>query len=258
MAFFELTVKQQKSPGDAKAIMNALTNLQGQLVRSAHHALAEDRRQNIDKTTGLIQRNFVHRDPPAFSHGPGLALDLENSLRRSIIETSRYECKQGLLRLSESREYDTELLNRIPQIVCGIANVGPDSDGYIYIGVADNERDAKRIEQLDKITAEKVNQRFVVGIEREAVLLGIAAEQYVSKIVSAIRSSELSDPLKTQVLSRVDVIEYRGRSVLRLVVPKQTDLSFVGDVPYIREDSNTVAVQGKRILTLQAAFQEQR
>ena len=30
----------------------------------------------------------------------------------------------------------------------GIANVGPDSDGFLFIGVADKESDAKKIESL--------------------------------------------------------------------------------------------------------------
>ncbi len=254
MAFFELTVKQQQSPCDPVAILQGLRNLQQQLVRSAHHALTKDRRQNIDKTIGLIQRYFVRRDPPAFSHGPGLALDLENALRRSIIETARYECKQGLLRLSGRREYDEDLLNRLPEIVCGIANVGPDSNGYLYIGVADKAADAERIRQLDGVTAEKVGQRFVVGIERECKLLGATPEAYVRRIVERIRSSGLSEPLKSQVLSHIDVIEYRGRSVVRLVVLKQKGVSFVGEDAFTREDSNTVEVRGPRLLAVQATF----
>jgi len=254
MAFFELTVKQQQSPSDRAAILESLRNLQQQLVRSAHHALTKDRRQNIDKTIGLIQRHFVRRDPPAFSHGPGLALDLENSLRRSTIETSRYECKQGFLRLSGAREFDADLLARLPKIVCGIANVGPDSDGYIYIGVADKATDADRIAQLDSVVPERIGQRFIVGIERECKLLGITPELYVRKIVDSIRSSGLSEPLKSQVLSHIDAIEYRGRSVIRLVVLKQKAVSFVGDDAFTRENSNTVDVRGPRLLSIQETF----
>jgi hypothetical protein len=95
MAFFDLVVKQERSPSDPKAIMQALTNLHGDMIKTAHYSKTEDREKNIDKTTGLIQKFFVKKEPPALRHGPGLALDFENSLRRSSIETARYEFKQG-------------------------------------------------------------------------------------------------------------------------------------------------------------------
>ncbi|MGH8000973.1 MAG: RNA-binding domain-containing protein [Brasilonema sp.] len=62
------------------------------------------------------------------------------------IETTRYECKQGLLDLSQSRKLNSELIERIIETICGIANFGSDSDGYIHIGVTDSKKDADRIE----------------------------------------------------------------------------------------------------------------
>ncbi len=254
MSFFDLLIKRQHSPSDPGAIVDSLKNLQNDLERSRHYAVPEDRRKNIDKTTGLIQRYFVHREPPSFTHGPGLALDFENSLRRSSIETPRYEFKQGLLRLSNDRAFDAELAQRLAETSCAIANVGPESDGYIYIGVADNEQDARRIEQLDGISMTKIGQRFVVGVDREVRILKLKLEAYVEKIVGGIRASDLGDPLKTQILSHVDVVEYRDKSVVRLVIPKQRDVSFVGNNVFLRENSQTTRVEGKRILAIQESF----
>jgi hypothetical protein len=254
MSFFDLTVTKQLSPSDPKAIAVALRNLQSKLVRSAHYAKAEDRRKNIDLATGLIQRFFVKKEPPVLTHGPGLAIDFENSLRRSSVETGRYEFKQGFLRLSDKREFDMELLNRIPEIVCGIANVGPHSNGYIYIGVADKETDAKKVEVMDGVSLMKIGQRFVVGIEREVKILNSTVDKYIEKLVGALRASSLSEPLKTQTLVEIDVIEYRGRSVIRLVVPKQRDISFLGDSAFSRQGSQTVRVEGKQLLALQNQF----
>jgi hypothetical protein len=254
MSFFHLTVEAQLSPGDSKEIVGALKNLQGKLVRSAHYAKAEDRTKNIDLTTGLIQRSFVKKEPPVLLYGPGLALDFENSLRRSSIETGRYEFKQGFLRLSNQREYDTDLLNRMPEIICAIANTGPQADGYIHIGVADKEADAKKIETLDAIPLMKIGQRYVVGIDRETKLLKTTPDKYLERIVGSLRASALSDPLKSQVLSQLDVIDYKGRTVVRLVVPKQIDISFVGDNAFSREGSQTMKVGGKALLALQSQF----
>jgi hypothetical protein len=191
MSFFDLVVKQHRSPTDPKAIMSALKNLHDDMIKTAHYAKTEDRVKNIDKTTGLIQKYFVHKEPPALQHGPGLALDFENSLRRSSIETSRYEFKQGILRLSPERALEVDLFPRLVQTICAIANVGPDAPGFIYVGVADKEADGQKIELLDKVTPLRVGQRFVVGIDREVKILKIKTDDYIQKIIAAIRASVL-------------------------------------------------------------------
>lgn len=254
MAFFDLVVKQQRSPSDPTAITQGLANLHRDMIVSAHYTKTEDRIRNIDKTVGLIQKHFVHREPPALRHGPGLALDFENSLRRSSIETARYEFKQGVLRLSEDRRYDSDLLARLIETMCGIANVGPESDGFIFIGVADKEQDVRRIEQLDNVSSVRIGQRFVVGIDREVTILQIKTEAYVDKIVNAIRTSELSEPLRTQVLSHIDIIDYRGKTIIRLNIPTQRSVSFVGNEAFCRENSRTAKVEGRGLLALNDLF----
>ncbi|MFD6372627.1 DUF262 domain-containing protein, partial [Streptomyces roseolus] len=166
MSFFELLIQQQKSPDDYAAIVAALRGIGPRLKSARHYTSAEDRVSNIDTITGLVQRHFVERVPPAFGHGPGLALDFENSLRRSRIETSRYECKQGLLRLDDARDWDPTIFEKLAQTICAIANVKPQTDGYLFIGVADKDADVKRIKNLDGIDPAPVREKHVVGIDR--------------------------------------------------------------------------------------------
>lgn len=254
MALHHLVIEEERSPDVYAEIMKALTGLQKQMIRNANYATTADRRKNVDKTIGLIQRYFVKKDPPMLRHGAGLALDMENSLRRSRIETSRYECKQGLIMLSNPRKPDPDLPSKIISTICGIANVGPDADGFIFIGVADKKIDADRVEELDGVKAVTVGSRYVVGLEREMTLLKIGDEQYLEKFLEHIRSSQLSEPLKSQVLSQTDFVEYKGLSVLRIRVPKQKSVSFVGDEAYIRENSSTVPAAGKKLLAVSDAF----
>jgi hypothetical protein len=65
----------------------------------------------------------------------------------------------------------------------------------------------------------------------------------------------LSEPLKTQILTHVDIIEYRGNTVIRLVVPAQREISFLGNEAFSRINSETTKVQGKGLLALQGLFQ---
>lgn len=254
MAFHKLVVVDEKTPEDHQKIMKSLEGLQRSMIVSAKFSTTEDRVKNVDRTTGLIQRYFVKKDPPMLRHGAGLALDMENSLRRSRLETSRYECKQGLVDLSPNRKFDANLLARVVETICGIANVGPDADGFLFIGVADKKADAERVTELDGITPLVVGARYIVGLEREMRFLSVNEEQYLEKILGFIRNSDLTEPLRSNVLAQSDYVDYRGMSVLRIRVPAQRQVSFVGEKAFIRENSSTIEATGKKLLAANSLF----
>ena len=254
MALHDLIIVQEKSPDNCKKIMASISGLQKMMTTTAKYSKTSDRIKNIDITRGIIQGFFIRKDPPLLKHGAGLALDFENSLRRSKIETSRYECKQGLVALSADRKINKSLLPKIINTLCGISNIGPDADGFLFIGVADTPQDSLRIEELDEITPIKVGNRYVVGIERELSLIECELEAYLSKILSTINDSELSEPLKSGLLSQIDTIEYRGLTVIRIRVPKQNAMSFVGEKTFIREGSSTIEATGKKLIAIHNMF----
>jgi hypothetical protein len=250
MAFHKLVIVEEKTPDDSDKIMSALRGLQKTMISSAKYSTTEDRTKNVDKTTGLIQRYFIKKDPPMLRHGAGLALDMENSLRRSKLETSRYECKQGIVDLSPNRKFDSNLPERIIETICGIANVGPDSDGFVFLGVADNKADSDRVAALDGVTPIEVGARYVVGLDREMRLLSMGQEQYLEQIIGFVRKSQLSEPLRSQVLSQTDYVDFKGMSILRIRVPKQKQLSFVGEKVFIPESVNETETHPKLNLAL--------
>ncbi|MDJ0695059.1 ATP-binding protein [Mastigocoleus sp. MO_188.B34] len=254
MAFFDLVICQNLSPVDAEGIMSSLRGLQKKLDLSSHYTKTEDRKNNIKQTKGLIQDYFARKEPPALGHGVELALDFENSLRRSRIETARYECKQGLLDLSSKRILNKGLLEKITHTICGIANLGSDTDGYIHIGVTDSREDAYRIKGLDNIEPIEINGRYVVGIDREAKLQNKNTENYIKLLTNQIQNSALSEPLKTQVLTKIDTISYKNFSVIRITIPVQEDVSFINERAFIRQDSSTIEVQGRELLAVSKLF----
>ena len=254
MAFFNLIVRQGKQPIDSKKIMESLKELSSKLETQSHHVKSSDRTNNIRITVGLIQTYFVYKEPPILAHGPGLALDFENSLRRSKIETPRYEFKQGILSLSNDREKNKNIVPRIAEIICSMANIGPESEGYIYLGVADKQSDAERIKKLDGVQYVTVGDKCVVGVEREAKIMSKSIEDYVRGIIAELRRIDLSEPLKSSVLSSVDTILYRGLSVIRFNIPSQKSVSWVGEETFIREESETSPATGKKIAAITDRF----
>lgn len=193
-------------------------------------------------------------DVATLAHGPGLLIDFENSIRRSRTETSRYEFKQGLLRLDDGKMADPSILSVIVETLCGIANVGPEADGFLYLGIADKDADAARVQALYGIAPVKFDHVSIVGIEREAGPTGVALDKYMRRIEDDIRQSGLSDPLKTQVLSNLDVVTYKGLSVVRVRVPRQSQISFVGDDCFIRIGGSTHKAKGPQIAAVSGSF----
>lgn len=218
IAMFDLCIRDEKSPIDGRAMLQALSRVQNRLEVSAGQIRAEQRRGNVATVKGIIQDHFEERSPPASQTGRGLEIRFENALRRSRIETAAFECKQGLLRLDDTRHEQADLLDRIVQTACGIANIGPQSEGAIFIGVADAESDANRIRALDGVSPLMVGARYVVGVDRELQHLQQSLETYKRRVVDAFRNSGLSEPLKSQLLSSIDCIDFRGRAIICICV----------------------------------------
>ena len=148
------------------------------------------------------------------------------------------------------------MLPRLIETICGIANSDPENDGYIFLGVADKKQDAEKIKNLDKINPIEINHRYVVGIDREAKVSGKTLEDYVGILINTIRKSDLTDPLRTQVLMKIDTIDFKGLSVIRINVPSQKQVSFVGEKAFIREDSSTVEAKGPKLVAVSQVFQK--
>lgn len=254
MALFKLIVKEEKSPAENDKIVKALKGLQKKMTSTANYSVTADREKNINLTYGLIHNFFVKKDPPVLKHGAGLALDFENSIRRSKIESNRYECKQGFFDLSHKRKLNQKLYKEIIDTICGIANVGPDEDGFLFFGVADKLNDAETIKKIDSIDYRTINDRYVVGIDRELKLENWSLDDYINKILGEIEKSELSEPLKSQVKSQIDIIDYKGLSIIRIRIPKQAKISFVGKKSFIRENSKTIEMDAPRLLSISKLF----
>jgi len=66
----------------------------------------------------------------------------------------------------------------------------------------------------------------------------------------------LTDTLKSQVLMKIDTIDFKGLSVIRINIPSQKQVSFVGKKAFIREDSSTVEAEGLKLVAVSQVFQK--
>lgn len=237
IAFHEKLVKESNSIRDYEALKGSLTDLASRI--QGRKTKKEDRRKNVDMIKGLLTPYVVPATSMDAVYGDHTIIDVDAVLHRSEIELPNYELKQGLLRLDGSRGVDANMIDKVVKTVAAIANNGPNSSGKVLIGVTDKTSDADRIRELDGFQPIRVGRRHVVGVRREADVLGETAEEYFGRWKTGIRNSNLSDPLKSSVLSSMDYNNYYGLGVIIISVPGQNSLSTVGEKIYWRDGDET-------------------
>lgn len=255
IAFHELVVGSGKTVSDYAGIKKVISNIGGKIDKGRKAASPEERRKNIDQVKGLIGRYFIDTKAPPHIYGNHATVDINSLIRRSEVELADYELKQGILTLGPKRGIDKNIIDKIAQTICAMANNGPERVGKIIIGVADKSADSARIEKIDKVKSISVGGRYVVGICREAAFLEITLEKYFAKLKDGIKNSKLSDNLKASVMSSIDYNSYFGLGVIVITVIPQKELSFFGDDMYWRNvDSTEVAKTPKIIAAIAKRF----
>ena len=256
MAFYRLVIEESKAPNNPAGIIKELKGVNKELKHISHHATVRQREDNINKVKNLIQKHFVKKEPKQLLHGPGLIMDLENSFRRSKTETPHYEFKQGFLKLDpKGRSFDENLIRKLAQTACAMANINPEEESFIHIGVTDKPADVRKIEKLDGIQPQKTNGFYVVGIDREARIMKKTTDQYVGYFVSELKKTKIPKALKLSLLKNIDTVDYHGLSVIRLKIEPQNGISYYADDKcFIREHSSTKEAKGPDIAELVRLF----
>lgn len=258
IALHESLFQDNKTISDYKGLCESLRRLNDRLQTSAGATPGPQRDENVKVIKGLIENKLIENLQGARLSGQSI-IDIETHIRRSSIELSCYELKQGMLSLDESRSLNEDVFTKVVKTLCAIANTPRDDSaitGRILVGVADNEDHAARIYDLDGTDARLVGSRHVVGVSREARLLKKSLEEYVSMWATAIRKSELSSPLKESVLEAIDFNDFYGLGVLVLSVPRQREMAWVGNgFAWRSHDSTKWSTDPKQAVDISSRFQ---
>ncbi|HMU51164.1 MAG TPA: hypothetical protein PKA13_15425 [Geminicoccaceae bacterium] len=240
-------------PVNLDKIALSVTDVHKRLAKTRGAISPSKRSTNIKTIKGLIQDEFTpRRDTDILTSSASAVALLNNYLTRAACESSRFELKQGMRNLDNRQQFNDSLLSFIPCIICGIANSNPEYGGMIILGVADSESDAERIKKLwPQTDVEQIGRFHVVGVDHE-IRDGI--EEYLAKLVGSIRSSALSEPLKSDALRSIDSFVWRGKTIVKINVPTQIEISFLGEDIYYRENSETKKASSRKATELQKIF----
>jgi hypothetical protein len=66
--------------------------------------------------------------------------------------------------------------------------------------------------------------------------------------------SDLTEPLKTNVLTTLDVVAYKGMEVVRIRILRQSQVGFLDQDCYLRVGSSTMKATGPQIAAVSKLF----
>ncbi|MGI1659676.1 MAG: RNA-binding domain-containing protein, partial [Desulfitobacterium sp.] len=248
MAFYELIIKQQKSPFNYLEIENAIKNLHSKLSKTNNHISTSTRIKNINLTKGLIE-NYFKNDSSIFRSPTTYIVDFQTYLMKSKVESAVYDFKQGLLDLNPSnRKFNRATFeNKIIKNIAALANLGKGKKGYLFIGVTDKEEDTLQVEKIDGLLDCPRYYNFgIVGLEREAKIAGVSLDEYISSITERISISDLPNDLKTRITKAITPITYNGMTVLMIEVECGDSPVYFKDIMYARDGARCVEVKGSQ------------
>jgi hypothetical protein len=252
MSFHRLFIQRKKKIHDYDAVKRALNNVDRTINTSRSSTAPKERRRNVDLITALIEPHFIEGDLSQAVYNNHTSLDIEVLIRKSEIELSDYELKQGIVSLDDARQINDEALEKVLRTISAIANNGKGRTGRVILGVSDKDADTKRIKQLDNVEPRRISKRDIVGVNREAKAVGCTVEEYYTKIKDRIKNSPISEPLRSHVLSSIDYNSFYGYGLVIITVVAQAELSFYADDVYWREGDATVKAENQKQVALLA------
>ena len=258
MAFYELMHSEQKRLSE-RQVANSSLNGSGRSTMNIPGGggdwKVETKRASINGIKGLLAPAFEENSESEDYSVSGAAVRLETVLRNALIEQQLVELKQGVLPIQGDRSCNANLVRRLGKTACAMANAGQDSSGYIVIGVADNEADARRISEADNIDSIAYQRFNIVGIEREATLLGSSLSVYWDDFIRVLEGdAKLPRWLAEGISSRARLVRYHDLAVGLIEVRSGSNPAMYGTELYERRGSSTVQVSPDEYMRIFSRF----
>ncbi|HEY9821596.1 MAG TPA: RNA-binding domain-containing protein [Candidatus Sericytochromatia bacterium] len=125
-----------------------------------------------------------------------------------------YDFKQGFTKLDGRGEFDQDSFNKIIKTLTAMANHSPNSTGYVCVGVADNDNDAKRVENIYDIQLIEYKGFKIAGIEHEATRLQGSVDKFFRWLIQKVESQPIDQSVKTNIGKDIRLVNYHRKDIV--------------------------------------------
>ncbi|MGX5859230.1 DUF262 domain-containing protein [Streptococcus sanguinis] len=152
---------------------------------------------------GIIESNF-EKDGMVDPAKDDWTRQTINIINKSRTEQDLYDFKVGFFD-SKSKSFSNDIFDKVLKTLTAINNVGPNKKGYVIIGIADEDSDAKRYTETFGLEPYMLEGDFpIVGIDHEAKLLQKSIDIYTKNIKERIKySKKLEEDYKKHLLENM-------------------------------------------------------
>ncbi|NEO19882.1 MULTISPECIES: DUF262 domain-containing protein [unclassified Moorena] len=202
---------------------------------------AINKTHNIRAVQGIIRDAFRKREKidPATDNW---LIEFETLLTQSKTEQTLYDFKQGFTKLDGKGEFDHDNFKKIIKTLTAMANSLPKATGYVCVGVADTDRDARRIEELYGIESRNYKNFKITGIGHEAERLKDNLDNFFKWLVQKVKSQPIEESLQNNIGRNIKLVRYYEKDVIIFSLSASRDPVIYGDKYYQRIGSNVEEV----------------
>lgn len=214
LSFYDLIFREKMEIANYDELIDCLKNINKDIqTRSGPTWSYQDKKRNISKVKGIIRECFKKRDSEDPANDCWIT-EFETLLTQSKTEQALYDFKQGFIKLDGKGEFDKDNFNKIIKTLTAMANHSPNANGYICVGVADNDLTAKRIEDLYKIKFVEYKKFKITGINHEATRLRGDLDKFYRWIIQEIKSQPIEQSTKDNISRNIKIINYFDKDVV--------------------------------------------
>ena len=260
LALYELVVVEHMVIADVHGLVDALhglgkTQLSG--LKKKNNWDAKTRYKYIKAVKGIMENHFKKGDGEDVAR-ENWALELENILRLSKVENGNYDFKSGFRNFNDG-QLNRELIQKCVKTLTAMVNKGPNTNGYVIVGVTEGEASLKEYQKCYRTSNHKKfgnTDYYITGIDKEVEKYYRGSiDMFLKDIINVIKEEPIDAEAKQFILNNMKVPLYNDKSVLVLSLRTADKPIAYNDNYYLRNGSNNDEVKGvSSINALQARF----
>lgn len=214
ISFYELMFVERMEVANYEGLIGRLTNIgQNINITRGGNWSAGNKTNNIRAVKGILRDCFKHREQvdPAID---SWLTEFETLLTQSKTEQSLYDFKQGFTKLDGRGEFDRDCFEKIIKTLTAMANHSPGATGYVCVGVADNDNDAKRVENIYGIQSIEYKGFKITGVGHEATRLQGSVDKFFRWLIQKVQSEAIEQSVKDNIGRSIRLVSYYGRDIV--------------------------------------------
>ncbi|QFS46739.1 GmrSD restriction endonuclease domain-containing protein [Nostoc sphaeroides] len=214
LSFYELMFIERMQIANRRGLVDSLMNISQNIdITRGGNWSSSNKTKNIKAVKGIVRDCFKpsEREDPALD---SWLTEFETLLTQSKTEQALYDFKQGFTKLDGRTEFDQDNFDKIIKTLTAMANHSPNSTGYVCVGVADNDNDAKRVESIYGSQCVEYKGFKITGIDHEATRLKGSVDKFFGWLKQKIESQPIQQSVKSSIGRNIKLIDYHGREVV--------------------------------------------